>query len=397
MPMFITETVRPAAHSAHTAWHWTRHRVVLIATFGVASMIGGSTGCIGERGTAPNARPTGSTLGSVIISPINAIMAVGGTLQISAVGQSLAGTPLADFDSVLYYFPNPADTERVHVTSAGLVTALSSTGVNAPVELYVIPFKGGIGKEDYVTIQVTDAVIPGVSSLSIHPVAPDSAKLAQASSKSIVAVIQNPTTHERVSNPTLRLTLDPADAWKALTWEQAAAPPGMDVRALTQFTTDVCCGTFNVMTVKADSGTAWVHAAANVYGTMLEDSVLYTFTPRYAISITVQNVANSFAIIGNGNTAGYLSPNGTVTITNSTNATLALPMTLTFSDSSAARPAVPASTIGGSSGDVTAIKPGQSTKRKFVTPGTYHWTATLGGSSPPFSGQTTTGTIVVRP
>jgi len=353
----------------------------------------GFMGCFGDRGTAPSPQAPSATLGTVTISPINAIMAVGGTLQISATGTSLARTPIAEFDSVMYYLPSLGDTARVRISPSGVVTALASTGFQNPVLLYVIAFKGGLAKEDEVTIQVTDAVVPGVSSLSIHPAPPDSAKLAQGSYKFLVPVIENSATGASVDNPTLRLTVKPADAPKVLTWISGAVPPTLSYDQVIQYVGDICCGTWNLVLAKTYTGSAWIYASANVYGTDLKDSVLFNFSPRYEIAINIANVFGSFEITGNGNTAGYVAPGGTVTISNSLAVTLGLPVSVVFDDPSAALPESP----GSDSGNVVGLGAGQRTVRKFVTPGTYHWTATVGGSVPPYSGQTTAGTVIVQP
>lgn len=369
-----------------------RSSAIMAVVTGMAMAV---TGCLGDRGTAPSPDPARMTIGTVAASPINAVMAVGGTLQLGVTGRSLSGTPIAqsDFDSVMYYMPNLGDTLRVRLTPGGQVTALASTGYQNPVLIYVIPFKNGSAKEDMVTIQITDNAIAGVSRLSIHPVPPDSAKLAQASYKFFTPVIENSVTHEQVDNPTLRLTIKPEDQPNALTWISGAAPPTLDYNQLIQYNDDLCCGTWNFLLAKANTGSAWIYASANVYGTVLQDSVLFTFSPRYEIEISIANVYGTFAIRGNGNTAGYVAPGGTVDISNGLTARLNLPITITFDNPAAALPVSP----GADSGNVVDLPPSATTYRKFVTPGTYHWTATVGGSLPPFTGQSTYGTIVVQP
>ena len=63
---------------------------------------------------------------------------------------------------------------------------------------------------------------------------------------------------------------------------------------------------------------------------------------------------------------------------------------------SAAQAAIPASTSGGASGNITPL--GwlfSSSSRRFVTPGTYHWTAEIVSGAPSLVGKTITGTIKV--
>jgi len=369
----------------------TKSFAMAIAIMSVGTLVG----CVGDKGTEPSPDSPNVTIGTITATPINAIMAVGGTLQLGVTGHTLSGTPMAraDFDSVMYYMPNPSDTLRVRITPDGMVTALASTGFQNPVLIFVIPFKNGLAKEDMVTIQVTDNAIAGISRLSIHPIPPDSTKLAQGSYEFLSPIIENATTGEQIESPTLRLTVNPDDQSKVMTWFSIATPPSIDPNQVVQSSDDRCCGNWNFFLAKANTGSAWIHAQANVYGTTLQDSVLFTFTPRYEIAINIVNVFGTFAISGNGNTAGYVAPGGIVDIRNGTTPALQLPITVTFDDPSAALAVSP----GSASGNVVDLPPRTTTYRKFVTPGTYHWTATVGGSVPPYTGQTTFGTVVVQP
>ena len=197
------------------------------------------TGCVGDQSTAPTPRAPSVALGTVAISPANAIMAVGGTLQLSVTGQSLTGEPIAAFDSVQYLLQSAVDTLRVTLSPTGLVTAVAPSGQGRPVLINVIPFKDGIVKGDQSVIQVTATAVTGAT-LSIQPVAPDSAKLQQGARKTIVPVIKNPTTNERVANPTVRYRVSSGDIDKLGFYAPNFSTPTISSNRLFQFACQQC-------------------------------------------------------------------------------------------------------------------------------------------------------------
>src|SRR5688572_10471823 len=74
----------------------------------------------------PTSSPA-TTLGSVIVEPRVAIIAVGATQQLSINAASLTGAPIASFDSILFVLNTPTDSLRAPVSPTGLITARSAT------------------------------------------------------------------------------------------------------------------------------------------------------------------------------------------------------------------------------------------------------------------------------
>lgn len=352
-------------------------------------------GCVGDKATAPALRPADSAIGTVTASPMNAIMAVGDTLRITAVGQTLAGAPLASFDSVLYVLQSITDTLRVTVSPTGLVTALSPSGSGNPVQLNVFAFKDGLVRADQAIIQVTQTAIAGAQ-LSIQPVPPDSAKLAERASKIIRPTIWNPVTGQSVANPTLRYTYNATDIQKMGCY----SPNFSGFSNFTSLQLSLSdCGQpvgLNQIFAKARTGTAWVHANVTVYGIPLSDSVQYTLTNSYSGVVIIGNLGG-LSVLNETPDAADIAPGGTVTFVNDFNQTLAASVGFTFDNPLAAMAADNPSTSGGASGNVTPLTSDQCcSNRKFLAPGAYTWTATVSGSIPPFTGATVTGVIHVE-
>jgi len=353
------------------------------------------TGCLSEKATAPAIRSPSTTIGTVAVSPYNVVMAVGGTVQLTVTGESLTGVPIASFDSVEYLLQNVTDTLRVRVSPTGLVTALSATSSATPVTINVLPFKDGLTKADQVILYVTDAVIPGLT-LSIQPIAPDSARLAQSSAKFIAPVLANPVTGASIDDLRIRYTVTRDDAPKILVYQVVnVSTPTIDGQQTSQMSSDICCGALNAIVAKGHTGTPWIHADIDVYGTLLRDSVQYTLTPPFNVQISFSK--GNFKV-GTGNDGGviYLARTGTLTVANFIDGALDLPVTLTFDHPELIQATTPPATDGGSSGDVVNLPSGfKNTTRTFPVAGTYHWNAVIGGVLPPFSGQKASGTIVV--
>lgn len=352
--------------------------------------------CVGEKAAAPTLRDASATIGAVTAAPRNAILAVGGTLQLAVSARTLSGTSMTVFDSVEYALQNVTDSQYVHLSSEGQLTAVSATPAGSPVVVTVLPFQDGLAKVDKVIVQVTTSVVPGVT-LSIQPTGTDSTRLASGSSKQITPLLRNPTTGARIIGPTLRYTVSDTDAQRVLVYQSTGITNGtVDITQTDQASLDACCGGLNGISAKVYDGSAWIHADVNVYGTLLRDSVQYTFTPPFAATISFQQ--SNLKVNNTGDhTTIYLARTGTLTVTNFLNTTIGTPVSITFDDSSGIGPATPPSTFGGASGNIVDLPAGsRATRRRFSTAGTYHWTGVVGGSSPPYSGQTSSGTIVVR-
>ena len=359
----------------------------LVAALGAVAL----ASCAGDKGVAPAITPAESTLGTVAVSPPNAVMAIGQTLQLNVSGRTLTGEAITAFDSVKYLFNNRNDTLRVRVSATGEVTALTATANNTPAVVTVLPFKNGAAKSDDIIIQVTATALTGVS-LSIQPPAGDSAKLAQNITKIIVPRLTNASA-QSVPNAVMRLSVRPADATRVQGYQPlCVAFAGLDRGTTCQRNVNANVQTNRIFAV-AMSGTGWIYARANVYGTDLVDSVQYTFSPGYALSYSTSSIGLRLNMPDN--VTAYLSPTGTWTMQSFFG--VAVPVSVVFDDPAAAGPAATPSVNGGSSGNVVNLMPQQNTARRFNTPGTYRWTLTVGGNVAPFSGQTAKGTIIVQP
>lgn len=359
--------------------------------------VGLMAGCMGDNGGAPNVRPITTTLGTIHVSPINAVMAVGDTMSLVVTGQTISGAALTDFDSVQYNFQLPTDTVRLRISSTGLVTARNVSTPNSPVLVNVIAYKDGVATADQALIQVVTTAFPNAT-LSIQPIPPDSAKQTIQSSKRIIPVIKN-VAGQSVSSPVIRYEYGPGDSVRMGCYVpsyQATATLSANQLKLTPcgslFLTK-SSGTNTILPFQ--TGTAWVHANIRVFGVTLRDSVLYTLTNPYTGSVKIG--ANDLGISDKSTYRAVIAPGGTITFSNSIASALGASVSWTFDNPAAATAASSIPTYGGSTGNIPPITTTQgSTTRRFMTAGTYNWTATISGGIPPFTGQTITGTITVE-
>jgi hypothetical protein len=350
-------------------------------------------GCQGEQAAAPAVTSPATTLGAIVASPVNVIMAVGDTFTVHVQGTAVDGTPLAAFDSVVYSLNSIVDTARITVSPTGTITArAASTG--APVFVNVFAFKGGAAAADQVVIQVTPTSFSGAT-LSIQPSPFDSTRVALGADKSITPVIQNADGSLSVPNPQLRLSSSVADTKKI-----GCYLPNLpsNTQAFTYLTTVFqltgCAGSFGLNQFRSiATGTAWVHARALVYGTMLEDSVQYTITNSFMVFAGAWN--NNLEMVC-GECYATIAPGGTIVFQNGFASGLGLTATFTLDNPAAATAANPPATAGDTAGNVTTLQPFEQSPRVFLTPGTYHWTEHVNGAVPPFVDTTFTGTIVVQ-
>lgn len=370
--------------------HAARPRTWAFASVSVLLSVAMGVGCVGDKGVAPSTRDPSTALGGIVASPLNVVMAVGDSFPVAITAQSVSGDPITQFDSVRYVLNSIVDTIRVGVSPTGVVTARAVSG-GSPVLLNVFAYKDGVGAVDQVVIQVTQTAIAGAT-LSIQPDPSDSTKIQLGDGKVIPPVIQNPGTGARVSGPRFRFTTTPEDA-KKLGCYRLNIPSVSQAfsTASSALRLNGCAATFGLNQIRALSlGTAWVHADALIYGTMLHDSVQYTVTNPYQFYISVTNVNLNVTCV----TSGTIAPGGTVTFTNNIQAGLGMSLAYTFDNPAAATDA--GSSTGGSSGNITPLAGGESSSRMFMTPGTYTWHAAVSGATPPFTNTTCDGTVIVQ-
>lgn len=375
-----------------------RERVMRLAAVGCATL---AMGCVGEKGVLSIGIPASSALGRVVLSPHNAIVAVGGTLQATTSGTSLDGTPITQFDSAQYLLATATDSARATVTLNGLVTAVRPS--STPVPVNVLVYLNGTVQVDQMLIQTTATTIPGIT-LSIQPPPGDSAKLASGTVKTIVPVLQNVTTGLSVVGPQLEYEVKVADESRLGVYTANITLPSFLTLRVGRTSLTPSVGR-NQIVPYVSSGAAWVYARVNAYGTVLQDSVLYTFSYPYVgtvatskSSLAVMTTINGGSALQPGLSATVtLTPGAIITFSSGLSATDLLTIAYTFDNPTAATaPVVSPSTTGGASGNVTALVGGQNSRRQFLTPGTYHWTTLAAGGPAPWPGQTFNGTIVIK-
>ena len=379
----------PNASSSIRRARAVRHRAVL-AVLCLVGIIG--VACGGDNKVAPVLRSPDTTLGTMHVAPLNSIMAVGDTLSLAVVGQTLSGAPITSFDSVEYLLQNPVDSLRLHVSSTGVMTALTPSSAYNPVTLQVIAFKDGLARADVAIVQITDGAFAGAT-LSIQPTPDDSARLAIGNDKWIQPTIQN-TSGQAVDGPMVRYEYGAGDS----TTMQCYVPNFMSTATLTsnQLTLTPCgAGRVGLNTIHGNiTGTAWVIADVTVYGVRLRDSVQYTLT--HPATQFVQIFPLTLGLSNAGLNSVIVAPGGTVYFSNGLPSSLGASMSWTFDHPEAVTAADPPSDLGGASGNISAVPGDQYATRRFPTAGTYTWTATVSGGVPPFTGATTSGFVIVQ-
>jgi hypothetical protein len=351
-------------------------------------------GCVGDGITALKAPALAATsLAFVNGSPTASIVAIGGTQQLSATGTTFTGAAIT-MDSVIYQLNTLSDSVRLRLANTGLVTALASTN-RSPVRINVLGFKDGVVRGDQIVVQVTLAAPAGLV-FSIKPIAPDSAKLASGTTKTINPVLMNPNTGESVSTPAVMYKIKGSDSARVDTFRGVVTYRITNTDIMTVRTPQSPSAQQpNQITALRGEGTAWIYAAINAYGTAFADSVQYTFSYPYTQTIGTGKANLAIQSMYADQTV-TLAPGATVTFQNTVPTTDPLTIAYTFDNPGGATAASPASTTGGASGNVTALAGGQSSRRQFLTPGTYKWTTTAAGGPAPWPGQTQSGTIVIK-
>jgi len=346
-----------------------------------------------DKGAAPALRPAQGTLGTVRVSPVNAIIAVGDTLSLTLTGRTLSGASVTHFDSVEYVLENSADSLRIRISPTGVVTAVNPSSPNNSILVQVMGFHDGVVRADQAVIQVTAATVPGAT-LSIHPVGADSTRLAIGSNKRITPVIKNLATGQSVPGPQIRFEYGLGDS----TVMQCYNPIFVSTATVTggQLWSSACGAAFGSLnTIHANEvGSAWVIASVLAYGVPLRDSVQYTLTNGFRGAVAIE--PTSLSTTGGVSINPTIAPGGTITFINNFSSGFGATVQWIFENPAAATVANPASTLGDSVGNVTALNGRELATRRFLTPGVYAWTATVSGGVPPFTGATVKGTVTVR-
>lgn len=349
-------------------------------------------GCIGpSTKSLPDLPLNMDALASLSVSPPVSIIAVGSTQQLNTTATAFDGTSVTTFDSVLYRYSTASDSVFLRMSPAGLLTGIQPK--NGTIFILIFGFRGDAVRGDVVLSAVTASPIAGLT-MSIQPIAPDSAKLASGTTKSIIPVVRNPNTAVSIANLPMRYAVKGTDASRMDVFN-----PFMSlINGSDRFTIrGATINNFSSNQIRALSGegTVWIYATMTAYGTPLQDSVQYTLSYPYTatIAVTKDNLEVVSLYAGQVIT---LAPGAVVTFQNGIASSDPLTVTYVFDNPAAALAASPPSTTGGSAGNVTTLTGGQNTRRQFATPGTYHWTMTGAGGPAPWAGQTLLGTIVIK-
>lgn len=359
----------------------------------VLALAASVTSCLPEKSTGVDSpRSPDTTLGSLTVTPPVSVMAVGATQQLTFNMTSLTGAPLSGYDSVRLTRTVAGDSARYSISPTGLVTALSASTPGTPLLLNVFVFREGVVAADQVLFQITQTATPNLV-LNIQPPAGDSTKLAAGSVKTITPSLRNVSTGAVVLTPPIKYLVKP-EAINTVAVYRPFLQVQVPVSFAIQNTRSVTVAA-NQIGALAGEGSAWVYGSMNVYGTTLTDSVRYTFTYPLAATITSTKLALTVTSTLADQTV-TLASGAVVTFSNGVAATDPLTMTYTFDNPSAAIAATPAPTAGGTTGNVTTLVGGQSSTRRFATPGTYRWTMTASGGPAPWNGKTLTGKILIK-
>jgi hypothetical protein len=211
----------------------------------------------------------------------------------------------------------------------------------APARISVTSTKGGVTRDTavYVMVQPTAAT---ATSLSIQPASPADTLLASGTYYPVTPVVAAEG-GGFITGAFVLLSVKPSDT-RLVTIDQQYQ----------QFKPNA-------------PGQAWIYGTAYVFGTVLRDSVFYTFGPPDNISVMVYEDHGSYGSVGADGTL-LLAVNGTATFANYTPG----PVEFTFDDTTGI--------VGGNiSLDVYVQEP-----RQFTKPGLYTWRT---NTTPVFTGK----------
>jgi hypothetical protein len=354
----------------------------------VLCLVTTALGCFGEKGQLTALHPSQEALGSVTVSPSAVILAVGDTRQLTFTASSLTGAPMTSFDQVQYLLGSPADSAIVRVGADGTVTALKAANL---VRLNVVVKRDGVFKGDQVLLQVTQSVVPNAT-LSIQQ--SDSTRLAAGTVRTMQAALVDPATGASMPNPIVRYSVRPADVKRVALHRPTISVGGSVI--VVQADNNPAPGANQIGAI-APEGTVWIHGSVDAYGTVLRDSVLFTLTYPFSTLIYVERIGTTITSPA-ANQVVTLAPGATATFQSYVNPNVdpQLTIAVAFDNPGAATAASPPSTTGGSTGNISPLSGFQPSNRRFMTPGTYRWTATAGGSPAAIAGQTLSGTLIIK-
>jgi len=374
-------------------WRGSRNGIALAALS--VMVLGVMTGCLSDKSISTALQTPEETLGQGVVWPLNTIMAVGDTQSVQLHVKTLTGTPVTTFDSVVYVLLFAPDSQYISVSRTGVLTARQPTLY--PVNLWVFGFKGAAVAMDVATIQVTQDALPAAT-LSIAPVAPDSARWPIFEIKQLNPIVRDSITGNTVSGVQLRLEFGPNDSSNVVCYSGYF---GNGYGGISEQETgkNPCTARGNYYSFNAlndfiglQASTIWVYANVYAYGRMLRDSVQFTLInpPTRGISFSPVSLA------GNGGTSPLntsISPGGRVTFSDAYDSSFGTSINVVFEHPEGAT-GYP--TDSSPSGNITGLTSTVTAVRQFLTPGVYNYTFTIVEGAAPFKGVTGKGAITVQ-
>jgi len=298
-------------------------------------------GCHGDPITAVAHLDPSTLPGAVVVAPRGITLAVADTQRLSLATFTAAGSVLSRPDLVRF---TSADSTRVRVDTAGLLTALAVT--TQPLRVIGAVTHRGVTIADTVYVVVTATATPVVA-MTLQPVPPDSAKGAQLSSKVLRGTFTK-AAGGTVNTPYVYLSVQSRTLAQLTPLTQAFTPRRV--------------------------GPLWVYGSASVYGVQFTDSVRIDVSDPIAQTVYMAPATGTTASVASTGVVLYLALNGTASFFNGTSQA---GIGVTLSD--------PTAFTGG---DIPSIGASASVTRKAIKAGRYTWTLS---STPALS-----GTIVVR-
>lgn len=285
------------------------------------------------------------------------------TIRLTATPRNAAGEPLSGLPAPTF---TSTDLERVQVDADGLVHARK---VGSLVKVVASLAQGNLVHADTVVITVTNTASPPVlAALSIHPVPPDSAKLAVSTTKVVTARL---------------LKADSTTIPGLAVYYTSSDPTTAKIDRTTGRITPVRPGTVTII------------ASATAYGITRADTLPYVigYPVLMPVTVTTQVNASGELVAGFDPNVITIGTGGTILIVNPPTSGVMIDMT--FDDptnvAGASQYCTPFVNYGCGSGNIAAfggdsIATNNIRARSFPVPGTYPFRSTIFG---------TTGKIVV--
>jgi hypothetical protein len=280
----MTEICRRAAHSAR------RHATANLTTSVIAIMLAmtttiGLTACSETPSISSTDFDPSTIVGGLHLSPEAAVIAAGGTQQLTVTATALNGTPITEYGDLQFV---SGDSGKVTVSQTGLVTARTGSRAltDVPVPVVVISHKDGVTRADTAYV----AVVPTVGSATTFSLAdPSSAiKVSVNDIKSVTPAVTyfNGTTTVAMDGLTIPIKIHVAPT----TLAQYASPKSF--------------------LAIAASGQVTVSATTTIFGTPYTDSVTYTLGDPRSVVIRLYKSGLQY-LQGNGSPYAGFPPTTT--------------------------------------------------------------------------------------